>query len=184
MTNPTPAEPTSPTLLGVLDAVAAEIETFVNTAGWDRAPALFALVPTALVAAEPEGARLLGLEPQATVAPDSLTPVAQDDLPEGPLDEALAGMEWPEAVTGCALTQEILILPPDADADLDEDRALAEAAAHPERREARLVVAVLKDGRTSCVLRIRARTASETDEIAFGTDLAPNLSAALHATLQ
>ena len=178
-----PSEAVPPGLLGILDAVAAEIETFVDSAGWDRPAALFALVPTALVAAAPEGARLLGLTATEPIAPDSLTPVAQDDLPDEPLDEALAGIEWPAAVTGCALTQEILILPPEADGFLDEDRALAEAAAHPDRREARLVVAVLRDGRTACVLRVRARSGDEVDQIAFGADLAPNLSAALHATL-
>ena len=47
--------------LGPLDAVTAEIETHLASAGWDQPPALFALVPTTTVAADPEGARLLGL---------------------------------------------------------------------------------------------------------------------------
>ena len=178
--------------LGVLDAVAAEIEAHLAAAGWDGAPALFALVPTVLVAADPAGASLLGLPADAVIPPDSLTPVAQDALPELALDEALAGIEWPPTVAGCALSQEIVILPPGAEDDLSGSDTVAGAAAHPERREARLVVAVLRDrspfsaaadGRTATVLRIRSRTDGEPDDIAFGADLAPNLTRALRETL-
>lgn len=193
MTSPTDPPP-PPALLRILDAVAAEIEAHLAAGGWDQAPALFALVPTALIAAEPNGAELLGLSPDDQIAPDSLTPVAQEDLPDGPLDEMLAGIDWPQAVTGCALAQEILILPPDAEAEIDSAVELAgeigtaveldQAARHPDRREARLVVAVLRDGTTASVLRLRGRAGrDEADEIAFGADLAPNLNEALLATL-
>ena len=165
--------------------MAAEIEAHLATDGWDRGPALFALVPTRLIAAEPNGPDLLGVAENDEIAPDSLTPVAQDGLPDGPLDELLAGIEWPAAVTGCAIAQEILILPPDAENDLSTPDALGEAARHPERREARLVVAVLRDGSSATVLRLRARAGSdERDDIAFGSDLAPNLTEALQATLR
>jgi hypothetical protein len=173
----------APIPLGILDAVTAEIESHLATAGWDQAPALFALVPTSLVATDPTTAPLLGLEPGTEITPESLTPVAQEPLPDKPLDEALAGIEWPESVTGCALAQEIVVLPSSAEADLpgtDED--LQVAAAHPGRREARLVVGVTKAGGTSCVLRLRGIDGGE-DEIAFGADLAPNLAEALRATL-
>lgn len=173
-----------PQLLRVLDAVAAEIESHLADAGWDQVPALFALVPTSVVAAEPKGAELLGIGPDDDIAPDSLTPVAQQSLPAAPLDEMLAGIEWPAAVTGCALAQEIVILPPAAEEELSRPDAVAEAARHPDRREARLVVAVLRDGSSASVLRLRGRDGlGETDEIAFGSDLTPNLSEALHATL-
>ena len=33
---------------------------------------------------------------------------------------ALAGIEWPDSVAGCALAQEIVVLPPEAEADLGE----------------------------------------------------------------
>ena len=168
--------------LGVLDAVTAEIEAHLAAAGWDQAPALFALVPTTMVAADPAGAAMLGLPADAVIPPDSITPVAQDALPELPLDEALAGIDWPPAVLGCALSQEIVILPPGAEDDLSEPDAVAEAAAHPDRREARLVVAVLRDGELATVLRIRS-VSEEPDDIAFGADLAPNLTAALRSTL-
>ena len=170
--------------LGPLDAVTAEIETHVAAAGWDRPPALFALVPTRVVAKDPEGARVLGVSPDEQIPPESMTPIAQDDLPDQPLDEALGGIEWPAAVAGCAVSQEILILPPGAEDDLSESAAVADAAAHPDRREARLVVAVTRDGRTSSVLRIRSQTPEQPDDIAFAGDLAPNLTLALRATLE
>lgn len=170
--------------LGPLDAVTAEIETHLAVAGWDQAPALFALVPTRLVASEPEGARLLGVGPDDEIPAESMTPIAQDDLPDQPLDEALGGIEWPATVAGCAVSQEILILPPGAEDELSETAAVADAASHPDRREARLVVAVTRDGRTSSVLRIRSQSPDRPDDIAFAGDLAPNLALALRATLE
>ena len=182
---PTPPDSPAPLVpLGPLDAVAAEIESHLASAGWDQPPALFALVPTSTVAADPEGARLLGLTPGEAIPDDAMTPIAQDALPDQPLDEALGGIEWPAAVGGCAVSQEILILPPGAEDDLSETEAVADAAAHPERREARLVVAVTRDGRTSSVLRIRSQSPDAPDDIAFAGDLAPNLALALRATLE
>lgn len=169
--------------LGLLDAVTAEIEAHLAAGGWDQPPALFALVPTTLVAADPSGAAMLDLPAGAVIPPDSLTPVAQDALPDQPLDEALAAIEWPPAVAGCALSQEIVILPPGAEDELSDSDAVSEAATHPDRREARLVVSVLRDGAMATVLRIRAMSPGERDDIAFGADLAPNLTAALRATL-
>ncbi|MGW5055226.1 PPA1309 family protein [Actinokineospora sp. NPDC004072] len=156
-----------------LPAVAREVEEFVNSGGWDQRPQLFALVPTDhLLTAQPD---LLG-----QVDPESpLTPIAQDSLPEGDLGAALAGIMWPEAVAGCALVQEIVMLPPEAEADLpDGDDALARvAASHPQAREARLVAAVLRGGAAACVIRVR-----DLDELVENPQLAPNLTQALLAT--
>ena len=44
----------------LLEAIAAEIEAYVGLAGWDLPPALFALVPTRLLAADPAAAAALG----------------------------------------------------------------------------------------------------------------------------
>jgi hypothetical protein len=156
-----------------LDRVAAEIEQFVSGAGWDRPPTLFALVPTRLLLADPAAAAVLGSSDQEA-APDQLTPIAQQELPDGPLDQALARIGWPAEVAGCALSQEIVMLPPSAEpelTDLGPDAAANWTAGHPERREARLVVVVLRDG-----------TAESTDDLLTGTDLAPNLTGALLAT--
>ena len=172
----------------LLEAVAAEIEAYVGLAGWDLAPALFALVPTRMLAADPAAAAALGsaagVDP-SEISPDAITPVAQEELPEGPLDEALAQIGWPPEVLGCALSQEIVLLPPSAEPELDDltaESAAATALEHPDRREARLVVAVLRGGRSASLLRLRG-TAETGDELLTGPELAPNLVAALSATL-
>lgn len=171
-------------LMGDLPSVTREVEDFVSATGWDQAPQLFALVPTAeLLARQPE----LATQVDAS-AP--LTPVAQEALPDADLGEVLASIMWPDAVSGCVLAQEIVVLPPEAEAGLpspDEHgsaEALREAAArHPQRREARLVAAALRDGSVACVLRLRG-TPDEDDEIVEDPDLAPNLTSALLATLR
>lgn len=166
-----------------LSAVAREVEDFVSTAGWDQPPQLFALVPTAeLVQAQPELAAQVD-------AGAFLTPVAQDALPSEDLADALAGIMWPEAVHGCAVAQEIVVLPPEAEDTLpageetgDADVLQRIAAEHPQRREARLVAAVLRDGTAACVLRLRSPDGP--DEIVEHPELAPNLTDALLATLR
>lgn len=170
-----------------LAALAAEIEGFVAAGGWDRPPVLFALVPTRLLAGDANAVAVLGGEGNwdpESIAESALTPIAQEDLPDGPLDEALAQIGWPDEVAGCALSQEIVMLPPDAESALDElsgQQAVVAAAEHPERREARLVVAVLRDGTSAGVLRVRSLDA-EPDDLLTGDDLAPNLVAALIET--
>jgi hypothetical protein len=178
--------PPHPSVLSrALPATAREVEEFVAAAGWDQQPQLFALVATAtLLARQPDLAGQVN-------AQAALTPVAQDAFPEGELDAALAGIEWPDSVAGCALAQEILILPPAAEADLgklpdDPAQARRAAAEHPQRREARLVAAVLRDGVGACVLRLRASSATDQrcDELVEDPQLAPNLLRALLATLR
>lgn len=177
-----PADPSA--LSHALPATTREVEEFVAAAGWDQQPQLFALVATAtLLASQPD---LAGqLDTQA-----ALTPVAQQALPEGDLDAMLAGIEWPDSVAGCALAQEIVILPPAAEADLgelpdDPAQARRAAAEHPQRREGRLVAAVLRDGVGACVLRLRADSGADqrSDELVEDPQLAPNLLRALLATL-
>jgi hypothetical protein len=165
-----------------LPTAAREVEEFVSAAGWDQPPQLFALVRTAeLLAKEP------GLVDRLDLTA-TLTPVAQDSLPDEDLAEALATIIWPDAVAGCALAQEIVVLPSDAEDDLagaGADAALSRriAAEHPQRREARLVAAVLRDGSAACVLRLRGDEETP-DEIIEHPELAPNLSDALRATLR
>lgn len=170
-----------------LPAATREVEDFLAETGWDQPPQLFALVPTSeLVAAEPElAARLTAVE--------GLTPVAQDPLTNDDLAETLAGIFWPDEVTGCALAQEIVVLPPGAEeeldravADVDDDElnrvAVRVAQQHPDRRDARLVVAVLRAGSFCCVLRLRGAH-GEPDEVVEHPDLAPNMVNALLHTL-
>jgi len=163
-----------------LSAVAREVEDFVSSGGWDQPPQLFALVPTAeLVERQPD---LAGQVDQAAL----LTPIAQDALPADDLADALAGIMWPDAVHGCALAQEIVVLPPDAEPELttgDSDAMRRIAAEHPQRREARLVAAVLRDGTAACVLRVRGESPDD-DQVVEHPELAPNLTDALLTTLR
>lgn len=166
-----------------LAVTAREVEEFVAAAGWDQRPQLFALVATPiLLASQPELAGQLD-------AAAALTPVAQEALPEGELDVALAGIEWPAAVAGCALAQEIVVLPPAAQTSLSElpddpVQARRAAAGHPQRREGRLVAAVLRDGVGACVLRLRSGDDQGHDEVVEDPQLAPNLLRALWETLR
>ncbi len=82
------------------------------------------------------------------------------------------------------------MLPPEAEAALgelpdDPVQARRAAAGHPQRREGRLVAAVLRDGLGACVLRLRATPEGDqgVDEVVENPQLAPNLLDALLATL-
>ena len=167
-----------------LSALAREVEDFVSSAGWDQPPQLFALVPTAdLVERQPD------LAGQVDAAAP-LTPIAQEALPSEDLADALAGIMWPDAVSGCALAQEIVVLPPGVESELPTGEDTADSAAmrriaaeHPARREARLVAAVLRDGTAACVLRVRGESADD-DQVVEHPELAPNLTDALLSTLR
>lgn len=174
---PMPAEAPED-LTAALPAVTREIEEFVAAAGWDQPVQMFALVPTQqLLSAEPD----IGdqIDPEST-----LTPIAQEELPSEDLAEALARILWPEQVAGCAVVQEILVLPPGAEEQLpaDGEKAREAAAEHPERQEARLVAAVLRDGGETCLMRLR--TPGEDGEVVQDASLAPNLLSALRETFQ
>ncbi len=175
--------PPSPVLLSVV----VEVEGHLAEAGWDQPPQLFALVDTEeLLRAEPQLAESMGL---VVSRPGSLTPIAQDPLGEAPLDEQLAGVLFGPEVLGVVLAHEVVILPPSAESALDgvEDPA-GVAAEHPERREVRMTVGVMRDGSRESVLRLRAKESEDgegpADEIVTGGDLAPGLADALFATLE
>ncbi|MBC2643593.1 PPA1309 family protein [Rhodococcus sp. NPDC056960] len=176
-----------------------EVIEFVDAGGWDQPPQMFALVPTELLAAA-EPSLLDQLADGA-----ELTPVEQDPFPDDidggsrALDEFLATTSWPESVVGCALVQEIVVLPPGAESDLDDalvpllsDRDAADEAArataesHPDRRSARLIAAVLRDGPSLCLMQLRPDEDADPYagiELLTSEDLAPNLVSALYATL-
>jgi hypothetical protein len=168
-----------------LATAVAEADQYAGEAGWDSPARLFALVTTdELRRAQPELAGHLA---------DSgrYTPIAQDALPGDDLEQALAGIAWPEAVAGCVLVQEILVVPPEVGAELaDDPQAAEQAARHPARTEARLAAGVLRGAPGgACLLRLRpdradpaAADPAEQPEPLRGADLAPGLVAALHAT--
>ncbi|MCW2769477.1 MAG: hypothetical protein JWR27_910 [Aeromicrobium sp.] len=159
-----------------LRQAALEVEAHVGAQGWDQAPRLFALVPTAdLLAHQPE------LADQLSADPDSITPVEQELSGDRELENLLTEIEWPAAVMGCAAVVERIMLPPEAEDALpeDPDELLAAAAAHPDRREVRLVAAVTRDGSTHSAVRARDSDAALLE----GPDLVPGLIEHLRRTL-
>lgn len=164
-----------------LDLVALDIERHVAGGGWDQAVRLFALVPTTVLTRDaPE---LVGTARPQDAAPGALSAVEQEDFRvPADLELALAALAWPEVVTGAAIAVERIVVPPAAEQDLpsDTEAALSALAAHPDRRDVRLVVAVTRDGRSSCLLRQRDH--DRDDRVAKGRDIAPGLVAGLLAT--
>ncbi|MER6049393.1 hypothetical protein K2224_12120 [Streptomyces sp. BHT-5-2] len=162
-----------------------EIDEYAAGLGWDQPARLFALVDTdKLRAQEPSLAAQLGIEESTDT---SLTPIEQDEIPAGaPLDEFLATIAWPDAVVGCALTVERLMLPPSAEdaepAGMTEKQLAKWVAEHPERQEVRMTVAVLRDGSRESALRLREK--DSTSEVLTGRSLVPGLADALAATFE
>jgi hypothetical protein len=160
---------------------ALETERHVAAAGWDQPPRLFALVRTAgLLEREPHLRAELGRGDA-----EGFTAIEQEGLPNtSSLESLLARLAWPPDVDGVALAVERLVVPPEAERDLpeDPDQAAEVLAAHPDRKDVRLLVAVLRDGESTCLLRQRDHDAD--DKVASGSDIAPALVQALGATLQ
>ncbi|MEW2250774.1 PPA1309 family protein [Streptomyces sp. NPDC058733] len=175
----------TPMAANPLTRAVLEIDEYASGLGWDQPARLFALVDTAqLRAQEPALADQLGLGEDASTG---LTPIEQDEIgTDRPLDEFLATIAWPEAVAGCALTVERLMLPPSAEAQvpqgLDGEKLAQWVAEHPERQEVRMTVAVLRDGSRESALRLREK--DSPTEVLTGPDLVPGLADALAATFE
>ncbi len=167
-----------------LAAAVLELEGHHARAGWDQPARLYALVDTAqLVEQEPALAAQLGLD--QPIERGSLTPVEQEELPDGQqLEEALPGIVWPAVVTGCAAVVERLVLPPAADGQVPEDRAAALefAREHPDAEEVRIVAGVTRHGAAYCALRMRSH--DEDAAVMGGPDLVPGLIELLRGTLE
>jgi hypothetical protein len=174
----------TPMAANPLTRAVLEIDEYASGLGWDQPARLFALVDTArLRTEEPSLAAQLGLEDEPQAA--GLTPIEQEELPAGrPLDEFLGTIAWPDAVAGCALTVERLMLPPSVEAEVPQGlsgKKLAEwVAEHRDRQEVRMTVAVLRDGARESALRLREK--DSPTEVLTGPDLVPGLADALSAT--
>ncbi|MET9498915.1 PPA1309 family protein [Streptomyces sp. NPDC006552] len=174
----------TPMAASPLTRAVLEIDEYASGLGWDQPARLFALVDTAaLRAQEPALASQLGLEGEQEST--GLTPIEQEEIPAGKaLDEFLGTIAWPDAVAGCALTVERLMLPPSAEAAVPEglsDKKLAAwVAEHPDRQEVRMTVAVLRDGSRDSALRLRDK--DSPTEVLTGSQLVPGLAEALMAT--
>lgn len=160
-----------------LRQAALEVEAHVAAGGWDQPPRLFALVPTAdIIAREP------ALASQLSDEAGSITPVEQELPSDRELEDLLTEIVWPDTVRGCAAVIERIMLPPEAEDSLpdDTDELLAAAAAHPDRREVRLVAAVVRDGASHSAVRARL---PDDAELLEGPDLVPGLIEHLRRTL-
>ncbi|RVU17309.1 hypothetical protein EOT10_34555 [Streptomyces antnestii] len=174
----------TPMAASPLTRAVLEIDEYTSGLGWDQPARLFALVDTArLRAQEPGLAAQLGLDGEQEAA--AFTPIEQDEVPaDKPLDEFLGTIAWPDAVVGCALAVERLMLPPSAEASVPEGLGEAQlakwVAQHPDRQEVRMTVAVLRDGARESALRLREKDSAT--EVLTGSDLVPGLAEALAAT--
>lgn len=160
-----------------LNATVTEIERQLAEAGWDQPPKLYALVRTEeLLRNEPQLADLL-----KDSDPEGLTPVEQEPIEED-VAELLARIEWPPSVEGCAFVNELYLLPDGATAERPEDvDETAWAETHPDARDVRLAVGVLRGGERSGTIRIRG-VGEQEDDVLSARDLVPNLATALLAT--
>nr|WP_239067102.1 PPA1309 family protein [Actinomadura bangladeshensis] len=165
-----------------MEEVVLDLERHSAQEGWDSAPRLYALVrSTELRRAEPDLADQLGLPPDG----DTLAALEQPPLPDkDAVEDALASIAWPDAVEGCAIIMERVVLPPEAEDEIpdDEAEAAAFAASHPKREDVRMVVGVLRDGARHSALRLRRHDSD--DEVLAGPDLVPALAEALAATFE
>ena len=164
-----------------LEPILREVEAHVSSAGWDQSARLFALVSTAeLIATDPELARELNLTEEL-----ALTSVEQEISDQQNLEELLGTIAWPENVKGAILAIERIILPPTAESELptESDADLVDAAIdHPERRDVRIISAVMRGGQNLNALRYRSH--DEPDAVAIAPDLVTRLNESLLATFE
>ena len=165
-----------------LAITALDTERHVAASGWDQPARLFALVRTAdLLVREPQLREQMG---PSDLAEGALTAIEQEGLATTSSLETLLGrLAWPPEVDGCAFAIERMVVPPEAERELPgrSQEAVDALAAHPDRRDVRLVVAVLRDGSSICLLRQRDHDTD--DAVATGKDIAPGLVEALRASL-
>ena len=165
--------------LADLAAVVREVESHVSAAGWDQPVRLFAIVSTAeLIETDPEMAAQLNLTEELP-----LTSIEQELSPTQDLEELLGTIAWPENVIGAVLSIERIVLPPQAEASLpaeDDEDWLTEISANPDRRDVRIISAVMRDGKNLNALRYRDH--DEVDAVAIAPDLVPNLNESLLTT--
>lgn len=173
--------PVAKHVLTPLAECALETERHVASAGWDQPPRLFAIARNKeLLEREPALAgQLRGADPSA------YSTIEQEGLPQTAIVESLLRqLAWPPEVDGVALAIERIVVPPEAEQGLPDNptEATDVLAAHPDRADVRLFVAVLRDGEAICLLRQRAHDTD--DKVAVGQDIAPGLVHALRVTLE
>lgn len=161
-----------------LNKAMREAVEFIHGEGWDAAPTLFALVPTALVADQLS---------QMDLDDDSqLTLIVQDNLPENiePGSEQLADyvsrLAWPAEIEGVILAQEIMF----------KDTSGEEQGTRPARlfsgalREEGLELTLLQLRPTEEELEEAGPFAQDDIQLRGGPDVAPGVIAALRYGLE
>lgn len=160
-----------------LRRVIDELEIGTSKVGWDRPPALYALVRTGELLKTPGLPEDIAtsLRNEWDGSEHHLSAVAQDTPPQDDLEELLPKIAWPETVVGAALSVERIILPDEADADAPEDPAEAASYAenHPARTDIRVVVGVDRAKNSWC--EVRARTFDQRENVGRGARLVPIL---------
>ena len=164
-----------------LRKVTEEIEVGAASLGWDRPPALYALVPTAQLLATndvPEDV-LASLREAWDGTPEHLSAILQDSIPNDELEEVLPKLAWPESVFGSALTVERIIVPPSVEDEAPDDpqEALDFISNHPARTDVRLTIGITREGDSWCA--VRARTFDDPERVGKGENLVPALVEAL-----
>ena len=156
--------------------VIVDIERTAARAGWDQAPALYALVPTAELLNQPGLPAQIAEQIRAgwDGSADHLSAIIQEDLAKDDLEDILGHLGWPDQVLGAALSVERVIVPP--------EEALTFITNHPQRSDVRLAVGALRTGESWCALRTRAFDAD--DKVGQGARLVPNLVDALMLSLE
>ena len=157
--------------------VVVDIEKGAARVGWDHAPSIYALVPTAMLLADPNLPADIAEQLRSgwDGSGDHLSAIIQEDL---------AHLAWPETVPGAAITVERIVVPPEVEDEAPEDpeEALAFVANHPLRTDVRLAVGVMRTGESWCALRTRAFDSD--DKVGQGSALVPALVDALRASLE
>ncbi len=160
-----------------LRTVVHEIERGAARLGWDRPPAIYALVPTGELLEAPDLPSDIAdqLKQAWNGSSEHLSAIAQDPLLEDDLEEMLPHLAWPEQVVGAAVAVERAILPPEAEEQIPDDpQAAAEFVAdHPDHTDVRLTVGVLRSGESWCA--IRTRPFDQDDQVGSGEKLVPGL---------
>lgn len=143
-----------------LDKAMIEAVNYVSPGGWDAPPTLFALVPTRLLAEVEDDA--------------PLTLVVQDGLPADlapgseELGQYIASIEWPQAVVGAILAQEITMIDPN-----DEAQA---------GRTARLFSGVLRTGAERTMFHLRPTATTDKLDLLGAPNVGTGVITALRAS--
>ncbi|MFT0762598.1 PPA1309 family protein [Scrofimicrobium sp. R131] len=160
-----------------LKTVIHEIERGAARLGWDRPPAIYALVPTQELLAAPDLPADIAeqLRESWTGEAEHLSAILQDPLAEDNLEEILPELAWPDQVAGAAVAVERAIIPPEVEDQVPEDphEAAHFVASHPDHTDVRLTVGVLRSGESWCA--IRTRPFDSDDQVGSGENLIPGL---------